>query len=342
MIMRLAPDCERLLLRSVRIPNFVPDEYDVDISMIVKDWREAEECDVGILGIPFDTATVSRRGSRWGPQGVRNGLVQMTSYEPGLDVDLRDGIRVVDFGDVDVVHTNLRETHSRVEAVVNEICRRGIIPLIIGGDHGLSYPVAKGLCNAVDGNVGVIYFDAHPDLRLARHGEVSSGTAFRRMLDELPSRQIRPENMVAVGIGGWHNARVWIDHAKSVGMHIVTAREIHRHGIEDVMQQALRWASSGVTAIHVSVDVDCLDAAFAPGTNVPAQGGLSSFQLLEGVFIAGRSALVRSFDLMEVAPPLDSANVTSFVGASILMQFLGAVQSRRASKIGELKEGRRA
>jgi formimidoylglutamase len=328
--MRLAQETERLLVPSVRIPNFVPDEYDVDISMIVKDWRQTQSCDVGIFGIPFDTATLSRRGSRWGPQGVRNGLVQMTSYEPALKIDLSQGLAVADFGDIDVVHTNLKETHDRVERVTTELCRAGIIPLAIGGDHGLTYPLIKGLCNATEGNVGVIYFDAHPDLRLARHGEVSSGTGFRRALEELPSRQVKPANMVAVGINGWHNAKIWIDYANDIGMHLITARDIHLHGIHRAMEQAIGWATEGgVSAVYVSVDVDCLDAAYAPGTNVPGQGGLTSFQLLEAVFMVGNNPLVQAFDIMEVAPPLDIGNVTSYMGASILMQFLGGVKSRR-------------
>lgn len=330
--MKLSPEIEKLLLPSARIPNYVPDEYDVDISMIVKDWRESPTPAVGILGIPFDTACMSRRGARWGPQGVRNGLVAMTSYEPGLDVDISEGLEVADFGDVDVVHTSVEETHRRVTLVAEELCRKQIIPLSIGGDHSLTFPLVRGLCGATRGNVGVVYFDAHPDVRLARHGEVSSGTSFRRIFDELPSKQIAPRNVVAIGINGWHNSKRWVDYMKDIGMRVITAREVHTRGINAVMEDALTCATKDVDAIYVSVDIDCLDAAFAPGTNVPGQGGLTSFQLLEGVFALGRSPLVRGFDVMEVAPPLDSSNVTSYMGAAVLMQFLGALKARARDK----------
>ena len=117
---------------------------DVDISMIVKDWRDCSKPDVGILGIPFDTACVSRRGTRWGPLGVRNGLIAMTSYEPGLDVDISQGLEVADFGDVDVVHTSVNDTHRRVTLVAQELCRNQIVPLSIGGDHSLTFPLVGG------------------------------------------------------------------------------------------------------------------------------------------------------------------------------------------------------
>lgn len=328
--MRLAPEVEKLLLPSARIPNYCPDEYDVDISMIIKNWREVDRCDVGIVGVPFDTATVSRRGSKWGPQGIRSGLVAMTSYEPAYEVDLAEGIAVADFGDVDVVHTNVVETHSRIERVVAELCRHGVIPLILGGDHSITYPNVKGLCNATKGSVGVINFDAHLDVRLSRHGEISSGTSFRKILDEIPGKPVRPQNLVEVGISGWHNTKFWRDYTKQVGIPVITAREVHLRGIHEVVEDVLKHATAGVEAVYVSIDMDCLDQAFAPGTNVPGQGGLTSFQLLEAVFAVGRHPAVRGFDIVEVSPPLDPTNVTSFMAAALLMQILGAVKARKS------------
>lgn len=266
-------------------------------------------------------------------------MVAMTSYEPGLDVDISIGLEIADFGDVDVVHTSVGETHRRVTSVAQELCGRQIIPLSIGGDHSLTFPLVRGLCGATKGKVGVIYFDAHPDVRLARHGEVSSGTSFRRIFDELPSKQIDPRNVVAIGINGWHNSKRWLDYMKQIGVHVITARDVHMRGIGPPIEDAIGRAATNVDAIYLSIDIDCLDAAFAPGTNVPGQGGMTSFQLLEGVFEVGKNPLVRAFDVMEVAPPLDAANVTSYMGAAVVMQILGAVKARAGRDATQKHQG---
>lgn len=328
--MRLTPEVEKLLLASAHIPAAIPDEYDIDISMIVKKWRDVDVCDVGIVGIPFDTTSFTRRGSGGGPKAIRNAMGMLTSYEPGLDVDLTEGIAIADFGDIDVVYTDVGETHRRIEVVISELCRRGIIPVILGGDHSIAYPNVKGLCNATKGNVGVIAFDAHLDVRISRHGEVSAGTPFRKILEEIPDKRVTPQNLVEVGINGWHNTKMWRDYTKRVGMHVFTAREVHLRGIHSIVEDVLKYATDSVEAVHLTIDLDCLDHAHAPGVSIPGQGGLTSFQLLEAVFNIGRHPLVRSFDIVEVAPVLDFGNLTSLMGASLTMQILGAIKARKS------------
>jgi formimidoylglutamase len=266
-------------------------------------------------------------------------MVAMTSYEPGLDVDISHGLTVSDFGDVDVVHTSVTETHDRVTLVAQELFTKQIIPLSIGGDHSLTYPLIRGLCGATKGKVGVVYFDAHTDVRLARHGEVSSGTSFRRIFDELPGKRIDPRNVVAIGINGWHNSKRWIDYMREIGMRMITAREVHMRGVDAIIKEAVALATHDVESVYVSVDIDCLDSAFAPGTNVPGQGGLTSFELLESVYKLCTNPLVRGFDVMEVAPPLDSGNVTSYMGAAVLMQFLCALKARRCRAVPKRNGG---
>ena len=325
--MKLSPEVEKLLLDVPRTANWVPDQYDVGMGDIMVDWREAKKADAAILGIPFDTAVMGRRGCRFGPEGVRSSLVFSNVYEPGIDMDLSSGFTVTDFGNVDVLQTDVRGTHERVEKVATEIFRTGATLVIIGGDHSLAYPDAKALINSVEGRIGVIMIDGHLDVRISHHGELSSGTPFRRLVEE-PERAVRPRNLVELGINGWLNSRFYMDWCREKGITVIPAREVHKRGIEEVVTQALERASDGTDAIFLSIDIDGLDLGVAPGTCAPNPGGLSSYQALEAVWMIAQHPLTRGFDLVEVAPPLDVANLTSIMAAAMIMHFLGGTKKK--------------
>lgn len=332
--MKLPHDVEKLLLPPNQVGKFVPDAYDVEVCDLIKPWQKLDRADVGIVGIPFDTGVMIRRGCRFGPAGVREALIFSTSYEPGLDIDLSADFALTDFGDVDVMHTDILETHHRVERVLTEIHRLGVTPAVIGGDHSLAFPLIKALANVTRGRVGVISLDGHLDVRHSHHGEISSGTPFRRIQEEIPGKPILGENIVEIGINGWHNSRYYMDYTREMGMRVIPARDVHKRGIDAVVAEALKRATRGVEALYLTVDIDCLDFPHAPGTCAPNPGGLTSAQVLEAVFLIGQHPLLRGFDVVEVAPPLDIQNLTSQMGAAIVMQFLGARQA--------LKQRRRA
>ncbi|MFB6270031.1 MAG: agmatinase family protein [Halobacterium sp.] len=302
----------------------VEDEYDTNVGEIITDAREAESADVGLVGIPFDTACVAGpRGSRLGPEGVRDDITYGTCYNPEIDVDISEGIDVVDYGDVDVVHTEVPETHDRVERVLTAVTESGVVPFSIGGDHSLTYPTAKAMMNAVDGQVGVINVDAHHDVRHSHGGELSSGTPFRRLLED-DSGQLDGENFVELGLSGWHNSKYYLDWVHDIGAEVITARDVHKKGVDIAVDRALEAATDGTEAVFVSVDIDVLDAGAAEGTCAPSPGGLQPWQLLELVYQLGREESVRGGDLMEVAPPLDQTGATTAVGAAVATQFIGA------------------
>ncbi len=332
--MKLARDIEMLLLPAGELKRFVPDAYDIEVVDILKSWRSLDHADVGIVGIPFDTGVMIRRGCRFGPSGVREALMFSTSYEPGLDIDLSEGFALTDFGDVDVMHTDIVETHRRVENVLTAIHRLGVVPAVIGGDHSLAYPCIKALNNVTTGPVGIITIDGHLDVRHSHHGEISSGTPFRRLQEEIRDKPIRARNIVEIGINGWHNSLYYMEYTRKQGMRVIPAREVHKRGIEAVVEEALRIATDGVEALYLTVDIDGLDFAHAPGTCAPNPGGLTSYQALEAVFQIGKHPLLRGFDVVEVAPPLDVQGLTSQMGAALLMQFFGA---RKACRDGQRK-----
>ncbi len=325
--MKLPPATASLLIDCPKPQSFVPDKYDVTVADIMVDWREAESADVALLGIPFDTAVSGRRGCKDGPNSIRSALVFSNVYEPGLDVDLSKRFSVTDFGNVDVLYTDVLGTHERVETVVTDIVKLGLTPLILGGDHSLAYPDIKGVMNNVNGKIGVINIDAHLDVRHSHHGEVSSGTPFRRLIDD-PSGKLDPKNFVEFGINSWLNSRYYMDYCRDLGVSVITARELHLNGILPAIKQALEVAAEGTDAIFLSFDIDAIDSAHVPGTNAPSAGGLTSFQALETVWRIGQHPKCRGMDIVEVAPSLDAANVSSIMGAALAMQFMGATKRR--------------
>jgi formimidoylglutamase len=308
------------------IRKWLPDEYDVTFADIVRGPEELDEADVALVGIPFDTNCLQRRGSRFGPSAIRGKLVNSCTFEVGLGIDIAEGVSVVDLGDVDVVHTDPRETEHRVVEVLRNVHERGVIAVALGGDHSLAFPCIKALCDAVKGPVGVLIFDAHLDVRISLHGEQNSGVTFRRMFEELDL--VAPRNVAEVGINGWFNTRFYHDYTQAQGLHIYSARDVHLRGPAAIVSEALEIVGDGVEAIYCTVDVDCLDIAAAPGTCSPSPGGLSAFELLEAVYMVGANPQVRGFDVMEVAPPLDSSEATAYVGAALVTQFIGGVRSR--------------
>ncbi|UCH21868.1 MAG: agmatinase family protein [Deltaproteobacteria bacterium] len=325
--MQISKEAERLLIEAPRPSNWVPDEYDVGLSDIMVDWREAEHADVGILGVPFDTAVMGRRGCRFGPESVRSSLVFSNVYDPSIDVDLSSGLIITDFGNIDVLQTDVLGTHDRIEQVMTVVFALGVTPVIIGGDHSITYPNVKSLINNTEGNVGVIMIDGHLDVRHSHHGEVSSGTPFRRIMEE-PENPVLPRNLVQVGINGWLNSRYYMDYCREIGVTVIPARQVHRRGVDDVIIQALEIASDGTQAIFLSIDIDGLDMSIAPGTCAPNPGGLTAYEALEMVWQMGQHPLSKGLDVLEIAPSLDCGGVTSMMGAALIMHYLGATKKR--------------
>ena len=320
-------EVEKLLIPPQKNDQYILDKYDIPISKLIKNWKEINYANTALLGIPFDTSCLIRRGSSSGPEGVRNSLIFSNSYEPSFNIDLSTNFNIVDFGNIDVVHTNILETHARIEKVVTAIYRLGIIPIIIGGDHGTAHPVIKSLIKNVEGNIGVINFDAHLDVRKSPNGEITSGTPFRRLMEEA-ERPLMPTNFVEIGINGWCASKYYRDYCKEQGVTIITAREVHKRGIEDTVSQALEVASKGTKAIFLSFDVDVLDCPFAPGTCALNPGGLTSYQALEAVWQIGQHPSSQGIGIFEIAPLLDIKNLTSHLGAALIMNYIGSIKKR--------------
>ena len=329
--MKMNPEVEKYLFPAGKPAGFCPDDHGQAVAEIIGDWHEMDQIDVGILGVPYDTSVMYRPGCRFGPKSVRGQFIMSNTYEAGLQCDISE-LKLTDFGNIDAIYTDVLETHKRVEDVVTEICANGVIPLVIGGDHSLAYPDVKGLMNSIEGNVGVIMFDGHLDVRTDHHGMISSGTPFRRLMNEPERNPLKPTNLVEVGINGWLNSKYYRDYCDEQGITIIPARDVHRRGIDEVIEEAIEIASKDCDAIWISVDIDGLDLAYAPGTCAPNPGGLTSFQMLEAIYRIAQEEKCMGMDLLEVSEPWDVQNLTSMMGAALCMNFLGGIATRKYNK----------
>ena len=265
------------------------------------------EADIVVAGIPFDSATTYRPGCRLGPRAVRAASVQLAELPAfPFGFDPFSILKVIDSGDFFLnphqPETIISDIYEQSSAIIGS----GASLLSIGGDHFISYPLLKAHAEAF-GPVSLLQFDAHCDTWQSM-GEFDHGTMFLRAIKE---GLINVESSIQVGLRTHNN----ID----VGIKQITSPQIHEKGVSDVLEQILSHLHGH--RVYLSFDIDVLDPAFAPGTGTPVSGGLASWQVLE--ILRGLSSLnMIGFDLVEVSPPFDHAELTSIAAATIIHDWI--------------------
>jgi agmatinase/guanidinopropionase len=289
--------------------------------------RELAGAEVAVIGLPFDSGTSYRSGARFGPRKIREASLLLWGYNNPLAVRPLDVLRVVDYGDADVIPPSILDTMSNVEAEVGVVLAAGAAVIALGGDHSLSLPLLRAHAKR-HGPLGVVHFDSHPDTWDSEFGGrlYSHGTPFRRALEE---KLIDPARYVQVGLRGPTSGnRDWQD-ARDLGVRVITMDEAATLGVPALI--AAIQAVAGAGATYVSFDIDCADPAFAPGTGTPEVGGFTSHQLLQ--LVRGlRGLRLVGFDLVEVCPPYDHGDITAILAANVAFEFLSllAVQKLAA------------
>ncbi|WP_255171233.1 agmatinase family protein [Natrononativus amylolyticus] len=320
-------DLTHLQPPGVTINGYIEDEYETRLNAALRPWDRDSTPDAGLLGVPYDGASVVRSGSREAPDAVRQAFYYNTTYSPDFDVDIAD-IEIADLGDVDVDLMDIATTHARTEDVMTALFDRGVTPVVVGGDHSISYATVAAACERPDiENLGLIQFDAHQDLRHSHGGQPSSGVQFRQLLEERP--EFDGEHYAQVGIRGFMNSKPYMEYADDQGITVFSGRDVARQGMETVVSEALEIATTGTDGFFATVDIDCLDLSIAPGTAAPSPGGLSAWDILEGVYAVGSHPKSLGMDLVEIAPPHDVNGLTSITGATILLHYLGGLSTRR-------------
>ncbi|MBV7393052.1 agmatinase [Mameliella sediminis] len=283
------------------------------------DWDRLE-ADAAILGAPFDAGTQWRAGARFGPRGVREASTLFSfghsgAYDHEDDVTYLDGVRIVDMGDADIVHTDTLTSHANIRKGVEAALRAGALPVTIGGDHSINIPCIE----AYEGQppFHVLQIDAHLDFVDERHGVTRGhGNPMRRAAE-------KPwvSGLTQVGIRNVSStAREGYDDARARGSDILSVRQMRVLGPLATAQRIPAGAP-----VYVTIDIDAFCPSIAPGTGTPSHGGFLYYEVLELLQQVTRRHAIVGIDLVEVAPDYDPTGSTSILAAQVLMNLLGFV-----------------
>jgi agmatinase len=276
--------------------------------------------EVGILGVPFDGAVSFRRGTAFAPARLRELTPHLAHCtEEGRPLSLR----VRDYGDVPP-NLNWPRYFQGVEDRALEVLRHRQA-LFLGGDHSVTIPLMRAFDQAVDGPFGVLHFDAHPDLCDVFEGHRWSHACTERRALELSG--LEPQHLIFVGLRSFVREE-WDFLKEHPEITCYTARQCYQRGIEAITAEVVERLR-GVPAIYFTLDIDGLDPAYAPGTGTPEGGGLTTRDLLELVRRVFQELPVRAMDVVEVAPPLDASDITSFAALKVIYEAWGVIQERQ-------------
>jgi agmatinase len=278
---------------------------------------------VGILGFPWDGTCISRPGTQMGPRGLREASEQFLLYNAITDVDLAKSFNIVDCGDVPVVPGNPAVTQERAEALTAQILGADAIPIILGGEHSITIGPSRAFAKKFK-RCGMVHFDTHFDTAESVGGEsLSHCCPIARAVDA----GFNPKKIVTIGPSGWLNPRSEMEYTKSHGITLFALEDVWALGPQVVAERTRSAIGDDVDAVYLTVDIDVLDAAYAPGTGVPTPCGMTSREIL--AIIGGLRGLpIRAVDLAEVSPPWDHPGITARLGVRILLEALSAIAFR--------------
>ena len=289
-----------------------------------QDPAELEGVDVAIVGAPTDDLVSDRPGARFGPRAIR-----AASCPPGphleAKVDAFAELKMVDYGDAPVLPADPARSHEAIERTVGEVLAAGAIPIVLGGDHSIAEPDIRA-CAAGHGPVGLVHFDTHTDTGTEVFGvEVSHGTPMYRLVE---AGEVDPRRYVQIGLRGYWPGEQEFGWQAERGITSFFMHDVRRLGIEEVVRQTVSTVGEG--PVFLSVDVDVLDPAFAPGTGTPEPGGMETGDLLWACrTVAARLELVGA-EVVEVIPTaVGSADITALVADRIVREILTGIALRR-------------
>jgi len=284
---------------------------------------EVERADVGVAGIPFDSGVTYRPGARFGPIAVRNASRLLRGYHAGLDVRPFAAQQVVDAGDIACNPFSIDESIAQIEAGSRELLGAADRLVCIGGDHTIALPLLRTVRER-HGPVALVHFDAHLDTWDTYFGAAyTHGTPFRRAWEE---GLLLEDRSIHLGIRGpLFSSEDLVDDA-SFGFRIVTAWDVLELGIAGTAARVRERV--GDAPMYVSIDIDALDPAFAPGTGTPEAGGMTSRELL-GILRALRGLELVGADVVEVAPAYDHADVTAVAASHAIYELVSLFAANR-------------
>ena len=282
------------------------------------------QADVAIVGIPFDSGVSYRPGARFGPSHIRESSRLLRPYNPALQVPVFANQQVADAGDIAVNPFSIDEAITAVERGARALLERAPFVLTLGGDHTIALPLLRAV-SAVHGPVAVVHFDAHLDTWDTYFGAAyTHGTPFRRAAEE---NLLDQTGCLHAGIRGPLYSSADLTEDADLGFQVVSAPEMESLHVSGLIDRIA--ARVGDRPVYVSVDIDVLDPAHAPGTGTPEAGGLTSRELLATLRSFSQLNLVGA-DIVEVAPAYDHAQLTGIAAAHVAYELLSALAARKA------------
>jgi agmatinase len=287
--------------------------------------------DVVIVGAPFDGGTSHRPGTRFGPTAIRQ-----TDYLPhdgsrphlALRVDALKDLVVRDAGDVEMYSGEVERAIADLEDAVAAVAEAGAVPVVLGGDHTIALPDAKGVARVHgQGRVSMVHFDAHADTGDIAFGSLwGHGQPMRRLIE---SGALRGDRFLQIGLRGYWPEPPTLSWMAEQRMRSYEMTEIVARGLDPCLTEAFAIATDDCDGVFLSVDVDVCDPGHAPGTGTPEPGGLSARQLLDAVRRVCLELPVVGVDVVEVSPPYDHADITAALGNRVVLESLSAMAARR-------------
>jgi agmatinase/guanidinopropionase len=289
--------------------------------------REFDGVDVAVVGIPFDSGASNRPGTRFGPRKIREASLLLWGYNQVLGVAPTEALNIVDYGDVSTIAVDINATMENITSEVKGILENDVTVVAFGGDHSISLPLLRAHASKF-GPPAVIHFDSHPDTWdwEFKDQPYSHGTPFRRAIEE---ELIDTSAYLQIGIRGptsWAND---LSNAEEMGAKILTIDRVFEMGIPAVIAEMR--ATIRERPVYVSLDIDSVDPAFAPGTGTPEVGGLTSYQMLQ--LVRGMRGLnIVGFDLVEVSPPYDHGEITAILASNLAFEFISLLAIAQGAK----------
>ncbi|MCT8136774.1 formimidoylglutamase [Anaerobacillus sp. CMMVII] len=295
------------------------DRHVTRFSDIVHTWDGRELLGVGLIGAPLSKSSISHSGAHLAPGTIRKAFAAFSTYSIEEDFEL-DKWDIKDLGDIVMHVTDIVQSQERIFTTLAEVYEQhpNFLPIILGGDNSITYPTVKALAKA-KGRVGVIQFDAHHDVRNLEDGGPSNGTPFRSLLE---TQTINGNHLVQIGIRDFSNGKAYRTYATEHGVTIYTMKDVRERPIKALIKEAIEQLQNEVDVIYVSLDMDVVDQAEAPGCPAIGPGGMSASTLIEAITYLGEQPMVKGLEIVEIDPTVDFRNMTSRLAAHVVLHFL--------------------
>lgn len=309
-------------LNSLEVPRFA----EIKTFMRLPNVKTTENIDYAIIGVPFDTGTTYRPGARFAPSAIRDISSLVKPYNVPQKVNVVDQLSGVDYGDIPVIPGFIEESYEKMTEGLRPIVDAGAIPICLGGDHSITLGELRAIAK-VRGPVALVHFDSHFDTIDSYFGKkYNHGTVFKRALEE---GLIDVEHSIQVGMRGTFYSEEDLKGSEDLGFQVITSFEIREIGIPETIQRIRQRV--GDKKAFLTFDIDFVDPAFAPGTGTIEVGGFSSTEALHMVRQLKGLDFV-GYDLVEVLPAYDPSQITAFLGANVVFEFISLIALNKSNQ----------